>query len=416
MSDAVYIQKCTQQIEESLAWGSSKNWQNKDYELLSEQILDKTGIALSVSTLKRLWGKIKYDSTPNVSTLNALARFAGFESWRNFTADVDQKQNSVKNLSATDIVVNRSGRPIRVLKIVLIGGGALFLGLMVVMATRNKTKQLSYSNISFASSPVTQGLPNTVMFKYNVRESNADSVFVQQSWDPKLRFRVDKDKSEYAATYYYPGFYKAKLVLNDVVVKEHDLYIETEGWLGTIDKNQIPEYFSKIQVVREKEIGIDEGSLRSRGIDPNKELPKVSLFNISKRLSTPSDNFYFKTSVKSVFNTGDAVCQKVNIILLCQSGYHSIPLSIKGCVGELKLVLGNENHEGKTTNLASFGVDLSDWVSVKCRVLNKHALIYVKDQLAYEGSFSTDVGNIVGYRFQFEGGGLVKNTELSKLQ
>ncbi|HZF66020.1 MAG TPA: hypothetical protein VEZ55_16115, partial [Chitinophagaceae bacterium] len=84
MTDAVYIQKCTHQIEESLAWGSSENWQNKDYELLSEQILDKKGIALSVSTLKRLWRKVKYDSTPNSSTLNALARFAGFESWRNF--------------------------------------------------------------------------------------------------------------------------------------------------------------------------------------------------------------------------------------------------------------------------------------------------------------------------------------------
>src|SRR5690606_28600948 len=30
------------------------------------------------------WGKIKYDSKPTVTTLNALAKFNGFENWRSF--------------------------------------------------------------------------------------------------------------------------------------------------------------------------------------------------------------------------------------------------------------------------------------------------------------------------------------------
>src|SRR5688572_20850844 len=71
-------------IERSLGWGSSGNWTNQDFEELSERIFDKTQVKLSVSTLKRIWGKVKYDSSPNTATLNALAVFLGYENWKSF--------------------------------------------------------------------------------------------------------------------------------------------------------------------------------------------------------------------------------------------------------------------------------------------------------------------------------------------
>ena len=85
--------ECRKQVEAKLGWGDSKGWTNADFETLSEKILQETGVNLSTSTLKRLWGKVKYDSVPQVATLNALARFAGYENFREF--EIAHKKNTI---------------------------------------------------------------------------------------------------------------------------------------------------------------------------------------------------------------------------------------------------------------------------------------------------------------------------------
>jgi hypothetical protein len=410
------IEKCRWLIEEKLAWGSSEYWQNQDYERLSERIFEVTNTTLSISTLKRIWGKVQYNSTPNLTTLNALAQFTGYENWRSFVSEnVQTAFNIADKEIASEAVPLKKVVPFKWSKVFWIGSIAVFLSLMALWAFHQHSKRLTYSNIKFASAPTTLGLPNTVIFQYDAEASNADSVFIQQSWDPKLRFKVDKRKHTYASTYYYPGFYRAKLILDDSVVKELDLYVETVEWLATVDNNTIPTYFTKAQIMKEEGIGVSEEDLYAKGIDFKNGLPQISLFNVSKNISVPSDNFSFRTKVKSTYNQGDAVCQMVNIILLCENGHHSIPLSIKGCVGELTLVLGNKRYTGNTTNLSGFGVDFSDWVTVDCKVTNKHARILFNDQLAYEGNFDTDIGKIVGFRYQFTGSGMVKDCELQQL-
>lgn len=411
-----YIEKCRQLIEQKLAWGSSEYWQNQDYERLSERIFEVTNITLSTSTLKRVWGKVQYNSTPNLSTLNALAQFAGYENWRNFvTENVGTAFSIAQKEIASEALPLKQVSPVKGTTALWIGSIAVFLSVMVLWAFHQHPKRLTYSNIKFDSAPTTLGLPNTVIFQYDAQESNADSVFIQQSWDPKLRFKVDKNKHEYATTYYYPGFYRAKLILDDSVVKEHDLYVETDEWLATIENNEIPAYFTKEQIMKEEGIGVSEKDINEKGLDIRNGLPQISLLRVSKNLAVPSDNFSFSTTVKSIYNQGNAVCQMVNIILLCENGHHSIPLSIKGCVGELTLVLGNKKYTGNTTNLSGFGVDFSDWVRVDCRVRNKQARILINDQLAYEGNFDADVGNIVGFRYRFIGASMVKDCKLQQL-
>ncbi len=61
------------EIEKKLAWGPGDSWQNSDFEVLSEQIFDQTQVRLSTSTLRRLWGRVRYDHLPSITTLNTLA-------------------------------------------------------------------------------------------------------------------------------------------------------------------------------------------------------------------------------------------------------------------------------------------------------------------------------------------------------
>ena len=160
-----YIEKCRRLIEKKLAWGSSEYWQNQDYERLSEQIFEATNVTLSISTLKRLWGKVRYTSTPNLSTLNALAQFAGYKDWRSFlSADVQPTITHTENETASEaIVLPGESRvkvgPVKWSKAFWIGSIAVFLSLMALWAFHQNAKRLTYNNIRFTSAPTTLVCP-----------------------------------------------------------------------------------------------------------------------------------------------------------------------------------------------------------------------------------------------------------------
>lgn len=55
-----------------------------DYDSLSLDIQTKTGEAVSSTTLKRLYGYVKPSTSPRLSTLSVLARYAGYTGWSDF--------------------------------------------------------------------------------------------------------------------------------------------------------------------------------------------------------------------------------------------------------------------------------------------------------------------------------------------
>lgn len=55
-----------------------------EFNELSLSIEKKTGRSISLSSIKRLWGYIKYDGFPSPTTLNTLAKFNGYKDWDTF--------------------------------------------------------------------------------------------------------------------------------------------------------------------------------------------------------------------------------------------------------------------------------------------------------------------------------------------
>lgn len=60
----------------------------KEFESLRESIMRHTGVLLSATTLKRLWGYLDEPVAPRESTLNILASYAGWPSWKEFASGV----------------------------------------------------------------------------------------------------------------------------------------------------------------------------------------------------------------------------------------------------------------------------------------------------------------------------------------
>ena len=409
-TDEQFLDHCRMIIEDKLGWGNSNGWQNQDFEILSERIASETRISLSPSTLKRIWGKVKYASAPNSTTLNTLARFVGYDTWRDFRIQArPDEAPSPPAVREARQWVGVEAPVVPPTRIWVVGAAILLAGLVITWAFQPRGQPLRHGAVRFTSRPVTRGVPNTVLFQYDATDSNADSVFIQQSWNPRLRFRVAKNRHHYASTYYYPGYFRAKLILNDSVVKEHDLYLVSDGWLGTIDRQPVPIYFRTPQRLPNGYVGLTEADVAAHQPDLRRSVPWTTLTNVRDLGDLPSGDFTFETELISTFNRYEAVCQRINIVLLCSNGHHLIPLSVAGCVGELSLTLSEKEVTGQTHNLSGFGVDFSDWVKVRCDVRNKQARVFVNGRLAYEGRFREDAGKIVGVRYRFHGTGTIKS-------
>ena len=64
------------------------------FERLSAAMEFQLGDGLGASTLKRLWGYIPEKTTPRLSTLNVLARYAGYDSFKAFCDTLHTEESS----------------------------------------------------------------------------------------------------------------------------------------------------------------------------------------------------------------------------------------------------------------------------------------------------------------------------------
>lgn len=402
---------CRLLIERKLEWGNSKHWQNNDFEQLSKLIFNETGVSLSISTLKRLWGRVQYNSSPTPATLDALAKFVGYDSWRTFRLDAPHSAipaAPAHNIKAPFAICNKQNLIVTSFGLII-----LIVLLYVFWSISQQKNSLFYKDVTFSSRFVTKSIPNTTVFQYQIGKSNADSVFVQQSWDPALRFQVNKHGKYFTSTYYYPGYYRAKLILNDSIVREHDIFITSHGWLGTVDQPSIPLYM-RANVVEKQNgiISVTEADLLAIGVPLTNEATSVSLYKVDSSQIHPGDRFVFETAVQSTYNQGNSICQMMNIELLCTEGRHVIPLSTPGCVGNLNLVVANQEIDGRTNDLSGFGVEFSKWVLVRYEVVGKQAHIYINNRLTYQHHFDANPGKVIGFRYSFSGTGAVKYARL----
>jgi hypothetical protein len=425
-TDDLLLDKCRKLIEEKTGWGDSETWTNRDFTELSEKIFEQTKTNLSPTTLKRIWGKVKYDSLPNLNTLDALAHFSGYENWREFKLK-NANGNGYSSKNGTEKYANPNAidpvekpslfsmRKAGILAFLLMLFCAAWIGVKQLGRPQNTAVVLAGASFAFSSKPVTKGVPNSVIFTYDATAARTDSVYIQQSWDKARRFRVDKDKHAYTCIYYQPGFFKAKLVVGDSVVKEHDLFIPSDGWVTTVNTEPVPVYFPENEATRNGVLGLPVALIESRNIPMQPQPLWVSYSNVQRFDSLRSDNFVFETEVRHDYRQGSAVCQQTEITLLLENDAIVIPLSQLGCVSNLGLFIAGKFVDGKTTDLSAFGGDLSRWTKVRCEAKDKKVQLWVNGKKAFETAFPNPPARIIGIRYGFKGTGSVNYTRLSRV-
>jgi hypothetical protein len=410
LSDSTDLLRCKQLIERKLDWGASESWISVDFDNLQQRILDETGVSLSASTLRRIWGRVDYQHLPSNTTLNTLAQFAGYSDWRAFIksqATTDLPPDPARQLPVLPVKSS-----INWVKLSWIAGLVLIIALIGIVAFEQKPSQLNVNQYSFSSKPLTRGIPNSVIFTYNSSASPTDSVYIQQSWDPRLQTLVDKDGQTHTSIYYEPGYYVAKLMIGKQIVKEHPLIIPTNGWLGCIATKPIPVYLKPSEFIGPDMMKLPIADIQQKNVALQPQAPLVKYFNVGNFDPISLADFSFTSDVKNEYGEGAAACQLAWIVLITNDMPITIPLSAKGCVSELTLLDGTYTVSGKKTDLSRFGVDFSKWVHVSCKSDGHKLYYHINGELAYEAALPQKKVSIVGIAYGFLGTGAVKDIKL----
>ena len=453
LTDENLIRQVIKLYEEKTGWGDSTQWSNQDFLQLSDLIREQTGVTISHVTLKRIWGKVKYESLPNTHTLNTLVLFLGYENWRDFSVKRSESAAAAGTqggaegpggaqgadaagepggmLAATntggpvagaqgstaaggpedkEVTVRRRERWMRRVMLATVPLALVFLILLYLQGQQPSPQAQDY--VFNSKKTVSMGLPNSVIFNYDATRSPDDSVVIQQSWDTTRRVRVPKSAHQYTSIYYYPDFYHATLQVHGKVVKTHSLLIETDGWLPVVAQDPVPVYFTKADAMVGGKMQLTVDQIKQKNIPMQPKPPTVFFFNVKDFGEIYSDNFTFETSLKDDYSEGSNACQETRVYLLCQGTAIWVPLSAKGCISNSDLFFTYFYTSGKREDLSNFGVDFSKYVKLRIESDSGRARILINDKLAYTVPRHIIRSKIIGIDFQFQGTGSVDYVKL----
>jgi hypothetical protein len=442
-TDESLIRQVKKMFEEKTGWGNSDTWTNQDFLQLSELIRDETGITISHVTLKRVWGKVRYDSLPNTHTLNTLAQFLGYDNWRDLATrhppaqpppaqphgnqplpQVTQYPPEAARHSTGSIqhppeaaLNSTNGKPDPSqpsrsrhgqFRRIWLGAPILILILALLFFLHGQQPPPQPQDYAFSSTKVvTAGLPNSVIFNYDATRSPDDSIVIQQSWDTTRRVKVPKTGHQYTSIYYYPDYYHATLQVRDHVVRAHNLLIQSNGWLPLIEQEPVPVYFKKEEAIHDGKISLSLDQIREKNIPMQPSAPTVMFTNVRDFGEIYSDHFTFETAVRNDYSEGSAACQLTHVYLLCEGTAIWVPLCAKGCVSATDLYFTYFYTSGKREDLSNFGVDFSKFVKLRIESDSGRAKIFVNNQLAYTVPRHIRHSKIIGIDYRFQGTGSV---------
>jgi len=410
-SERDYIALSKRLIEEKFHFEKENGTlRQRDLEYLADCIEEKSGIKLSLSTLKRLWKK-DYDQMPHPSTLQALVSVLGFKDWHDFKSMHDLAPSVAP--ATHEKKRRRSFNRWMALPVLIV-----LLVIFWLIAFRSdkpgKPKPVVKGPITFTGDKtVSQGVPNTIIFNYDLSNVEADSFFFQQSWNDQEKVKIDPAEHYYSNIYYYPGFHKAKLIANDSILKRFRVHITTDDWLPLARysyTDNSPIYIKQNRYTSRGALHIKRNDLISSKINVDKDF-MLSYYNVREFENTYSDNFSLDTRIISD-SSNTIPCPGFEVVVICEAHIFFVRMMGKGCERDIAVKMGEVYHDGIKNNLTAFGRNLYSWQGLQIRVVNKKATIMLDEQPVYTINFKSDFGKVVGLVYNFKGTGAVDYVKL----
>lgn len=405
-SEKRYIEACKEAILAKMDWTEKVDIVQRDFEYLSELIYEKTKVRLSAATLRRIWLN-QYQSLPQVKTLDALAEFVGFNSWQQFTKTVQPRDRTI---TPKKIMWDRAKLPALLI---------LFAALVSValIALLPKSNLLLDGEVTLRpTEQLHEGVPATIGFDYDISEINHKDVFIELSWNPYERTKLDPEHHFYTGVYFYPDYHWSKLIADDSILVKKPVYVTTKGWHGLImqsDNDTSPVYIDSTDFFQ-------GGVMRITGDMTEKyELKDAEAYYPIFTLSNPllealnGDNFALEARFSLLPGQENLLCKHMSVLIKAEYGTVVLPVSQQGCYGETSLLYSDKLIRGKLNDLSRLSADISTTQELKLRVQDKHVVVKIGNNEPFTFDYSTAMGKLKVLKFVFKGFGEVSGVRLT---
>lgn len=368
----------------------------RDFEHISTAIEKKSGIVISSTTIKRL-SKGEFRRLPQVATLNAIANYFEFSNWQEYKAS----QESVGEIKILKEELVDATKPKRSLSQFILAVLIVPILAVILFMSRGKNDFGSLEEVVFTAQKNTDNkIPNTVVFNYNIDNVNADSFFIQQSWDDRRRVRIYKNHYTLTDIYYEPGYHIAKLIANDSIIKIVEVSIPTDKWFLYAHENKYdysPEYIKVENPVSRGALAMSKEILLQNKIDITKNMSYIYAYFPSKQ-EVSGDNFVLKTRVR-MNEIRNNLCPFLQVEIFCQRNYMIIKSTEKGCASKALVQFGDKILHGKENDLGNISFDVKEWNDVELLVKNKNVTVKINDKIVYQTAYENSTKNIAGLAF-----------------
>jgi hypothetical protein len=402
MTDHELVKTCMRRVLKKLGFDDADAIGQRSLEYLCDQVHDKTGVLLSLSTAKRLLNG-QFNKLPQSATLNAIAQFLGYADWQQYK----QQQQSISENIQQDLLpgtkeettvpftTKKNYKRLSWIALVLIAGVTLML---IAFLKRAPAKTGSGKALFSAEKTTANNIPNTVVFHYNVDDIDADSFFIQQSWDKNRRVRVYKKQYTLTDIYYEPGYHVAKLIANDKIIKTFDVSIPTNKcffYAKEKTRGSLPEYIEKPGT--NGDLSITKEDIVSNKIDTRNEKQYISVF-FPAHFEISSDDFVFKARIKRTGLRND-FCPMLMLEVFCQRNFMFMQSMKPGCSSNAITQFGENFLDGKTHDLSCLTTTIDEWHDYEILVKNHSVNISIDNKKVFETTYKQSSGMITGLGF-----------------
>jgi len=396
---------CFRLIEKKMGRANFTTWVNSDFIHLSDDIFRKTKVKISSGTLKRIFGKVKTAEgyRPQLATLNALAEYLDVENWKEFVNQHSTEQTKIEQTQQIPIeqTIQKPRRKTHYWLLFLLIG--ISIPTALVGLKQLKSKELAILTLKNN----TDTTPFTAIFNYDVKNLNADSVFISfRTYDKVL---INSCNTQITHFYDVPGIYKAKIIANgEQVSKPLQVIVKTRDWqsIGRYWNDAKRSYDVPMNLVVDSGIWHTTSQIVSQCKMDTSRIYAVELSNIQP-FGVVADNLIFETKIKNTDLITSVRCEQVFFDIFGKNGRISFQFANKGCGHWMWLEMGEIEIDGAFSDLSQFEQTLDDWSIIRVENINKKVRINFNGITIYTSSYNRTLGEFYGVKILFLGNGYI---------
>jgi len=404
-----------EKIAEKTGWGNYEYWTHPQFVKLSNLIFEECNVLISVSSLKRFFGKIKSTHEPHREIRNALARFIGYADWDDFvyknqvTFPEQMKETGVKRKTffLKDLKVKKS-------RIVFVVSISLFIfGLFAYLVLREKTED--FSTVQFSGKYLTGLSPHTVVFSYDVSKIR-DSVFIDydDSFSERNREYLNPNNNTITHLYLLPDFYHVRLICNNKTIRIMRAHFLTDGWVAYMGYDNKRKFFPISFNNSDGMLQIDPDTIFATGL-VRKDDDILIKYRLVQNFEVNGDRFSLKATVKDAKKVNTLHCFFAAFVIHGNFGKIKVSFTPEECINKAWIIFDDVQLEGRNYDLSAIAADFSRWQRLEIMVRDNRLIIKINDKECFNHPITGLIGTVRALLFDTTPSGVLKDLSFTNL-